>query len=230
MARAVAHGLQRAHQQGAAREDRTWRRLHCACIADHREDWPLHGPLPIRGRQIIEQRWGLAGIEYFLFPSDAGGHYRCKEVFRYMATNLLEHTRARNESAEPTDPKDFGISKTGQAIALEKHGKNEEDQFASEIDQRLRAAETAMEVLTIADLMSIWSAGSICKIKEQAIDIFVEHMPTISKEELVASIPEISTRSFPTGLKQAHQYTWTITDKRRQSLWSKNNKELTAVR
>ena len=133
--------------------------------------------------KILQHRWGIKGVQQAFFISDAGPHYRARTTTGGIAVPILQYLRAHNGSIDVSDDKDYGRAQAHICIGLEHHSKSSEDSFGGELDGRIKDWEESHDLKSTQDLMHCFRDGSTRKNENQPVEIFLDYMPSIRKED-----------------------------------------------
>lgn len=149
----------------------------------------------------LEATGWTEGVKELILWSDAGPHYRC---WRFFTGACIKFT---------------AIAKCHVAIkvGLEHHLKDECDRYFSLLNRRLSAAETKVQIDSLATLLEVWrAAAGVHYGDDLASEEFIDFLPTLARWKYAEEVGQLHrTTTFVTGIMNSHYFTFRIADFRR---------------
>ena len=167
--------------------------------------------------RYINERFTLKGVNELWHVTDAGPHYRSRINLSAYAEPVIEQLRSANGTADP-DEGIYGMATTRCVIALEKHGKSDDDSFIAELKRRWEMAELKRTIWDTRQLCQVLVEYANRKTSDQGLETFIDFIPCNSKADYADGIPLIDKKSLPCGIKSAHEWSFHTKDKRRKNL------------
>ena len=172
---------------------------------------------------IIRAQWGLRGVQCLCLASDAGPHYWALDVLMACATDFLDTVRSSNGTPE------HGTATVRQQFHLGQHGKNDEDAFLAELDFRISESEKQGDLLRVQDLCVVGREYAELKCGNQASEIHDDWIPEMRRHEWRERVPVANGATLPCGIRACHDWSLSVHDGRRVSLWDRERQCLSGV-
>jgi hypothetical protein len=169
-----------------------------------------------RTLEFLEEHDWLKGIVSLAIWSDCGPHFKPRKVLANIACVVMKDRRLHAE----------------WNFMPEYHGKGIVDAYFSRLEHSLAETSNREVLAELDDVIATWQDLARCHMAEQrtttCTDYFENFFP-LKKEDY--PVHDFRMRSWMVPIQSCYQWSWTLVDSRRQSLWGSGERadQLTGV-